>query len=105
MSYRTYLPLERKRVVRSTAPRISNPDDRREIVFARRLLLDEDLAAASLFSQSHGDTSIRQRVAEVWLRVVIRTAANRLNVSRATTNSDPHIVVNAPAPGHAPAAV
>src|SRR3982750_409791 len=89
------LPLEREGVLRSTAFCISDPHDCREVVFACGLLLHEDLAATALFSQPNRDASIRKRAPEVRLPIVVRRAANRLDVSRAAANSDSHIVVNA----------
>src|SRR5678815_5774332 len=99
------LPLEREGVLRSTAFCISDPHDCREIVFACGLLLDEDLAATALLSQPNSDASIRKRIPEVRLPIVVRRAANRLDVSRAAANSDSHIILNAATPGHAPAAI
>src|SRR5215213_11879888 len=99
------LPLNRELVIRSAAPRILNPHDGRKVVFTRWLLLDEDLAATALLSQSYGDASIGQGVTEVWLPVVIGGAADGFDISRAAANSDSHVVVNAATPGHAPAAV
>src|SRR5262245_46528529 len=102
---RLKLPFNRKCVIVSTALCISDPHDRREVVLASWLLLDEDLAATSLFSQSNSDAPIRERVKEVRLPVVIRRAANRLDVGRTAANSDPHVIVNAATPRHAPAAI
>src|SRR5690349_19038870 len=97
-------PLQLEFIIRRAAFRILDPHHRCEIILARRLLLDEDLAATALHRQSHRHTSRRQRIEEVWLAIVIRRAADCFDVGSAAANPDAYVVVNTPAPRHAPAA-
>src|SRR4029079_2520115 len=82
---------------------ISQPDDAGEIVLTRWLFLNVDLPATTLYGEGYVNPTVWQRVIKVCLRIVIRVAANSLEISCVPTKDDSYVIVNAPFPRYASA--